>query len=711
MFVLKSLGRLVLGNTEQKDLLVIEDGTFSSASIASKANDSKEVVFERAAMVLRRGPSPHSFYLLVRDQDGNEPDQLFPFDHPDSLKFTLLTTPLTSSSVLQWNSNELQFTFAVPQTASKTTVDMFHVTVAQCLYESASKKSHLTAKDEDIKKFLKTVEQSGAKDFDLSEHVVRFAAESAAGWYIFDADSGLFELKAERVRPLIVKGKETARDHRSTLVVADPNDTNKLLYKQLIDPDATHHTDRSSFSFVWCAIDESGTLRTFSLRFISAAAVMAFSNAIGQAIYEALNDAPMDPKDEKYLLGPFAVEVEMTDAPPLTVSDDSDGSDESDDDREESRDTKEENETFKWDEKASISSLAVGYKHDRSIVAKGHSLGIFKHTEDDRLLPSVTLPTDFTPNRMMLHQEDSNLLLTDQANPSLIYKMDLTVGKVVEEWGVKDSEKGGDYFKINNILPSSKYAQMTNEATLIGLNDNSLFRLDPRLPGPDKRVDSETKSYVVKNRFSCGATTGKGELAVASAKGDIRLFNKLDKRAKTLLPGFGDAILGIDVTENGQWIVATCKTYLLLINTVIDGSSGGDGTSTLGFSKSMPDKPTPIRLSLKPEHVAYMSTPVSFTPARFSTGSSEQRSIITSTGPFVVSWNFRRVKQGRLFDYQLKRYADTVVADDFRFGQDRAMIVALPQHVTMMTKKSLSCPTARSLRGEGEVDVVEKFKS
>ena len=47
------------------------------------------------------------------------------------------------------------------------------------------------------------------------------------------------------------------------------------------------------------------------------------------------------------------------------------------------------------------------------------------------------------------------------------------------------------------------------------------------------------KQYVVKNEFSCGATTGKGELAVASSKGDIRLYDKLDKRAKTLLPGFG----------------------------------------------------------------------------------------------------------------------------------------------------------------------------
>ena len=125
------------------------------------------------------------------------------------------------------------------------------------------------------------------------------------------------------------------------------------------------------------------------------------------------------------------------------------------------------------------------------------------------------------------------------------------------------------------------------------------------------------KSYAVKNDFSCGATTGAGELAVASAKGEIRLFNKLDKRAKTLLPMFGDPILGVDTTENGKFILATCKTYLLLINTELNDGSGTGFTKSMGGAE---DKPIPKRLQLKPEHVAYMGSAPSFTPARFSTG-------------------------------------------------------------------------------------------
>jgi hypothetical protein len=202
-------------------------------------------------------------------------------------------------------------------------------------------------------------------------------------------------------------------------------------------------------------------------------------------------------------------------------------------------------------------------------------------------------------------------------------------------------------------------------------------------------------------------------LAVASAKGEIRLYDdQLDKRAKTLLPGFGDAVRAIDVTESGRFLLATCKTYLLLISTVIP-----DSQDITGFRRTMPNatRPPPIRLQLRPEHVAYMGlNSISFTPAKFSTGPSEERAIITSTGPYVISWNFRRVRAGHLFDYQIRRYEAPVVADNFRYGQDRSIVVTLPHHVTMLSKRSLSsfpkgqiAATGKSSprRGKGELPI------
>jgi hypothetical protein len=153
-----------------------------------------------------------------------------------------------------------------------------------------------------------------------------------------------------------------------------------------------------------------------------------------------------------------------------------------------------------------------------------------------------------------------------------------------------------------------------------------LFRIDPRVNG-NKLVESQFKQYTSKNDFSAATTTESGRVAVASNKGDIRLFDQIGKNAKvswtrpelttqTALPALGDPIVGVDVSADGRWLVATCKTYILLIDTLI-----GDGRykGSLGFDRSFPaeSKPLPRRLQLKPEHIAYMTEPVSFTPARY----------------------------------------------------------------------------------------------
>ena len=116
------------------------------------------------------------------------------------------------------------------------------------------------------------------------------------------------------------------------------------------------------------------------------------------------------------------------------------------------------------------------------------------------------------------------------------------------------------------------------------------------------------------------------------------MFNQVGKRASTHLPGLGDPIIGLDTTESGKYILATCETYLMVIDTQ------PDTTGPTSYQKSVKSKP--IRLALKPQHIAWMNTPVSFTPAHFNTGTSEEKLIITSTGPYVITWNFRQVKNG-----------------------------------------------------------------
>jgi len=298
----------------------------------------------------------------------------------------------------------------------------------------------------------------------------------------------------------------------------------------------------------------------------------------------------------------------------------------------------------------------------------------------------------FTPKKIMLHQQDQAMILMNPTDPHSLYKMDLNVGKVVEEWKIHDD------ISVSQIAPDSKFAQTTGTQTLVGTSHNGIFRIDPRL-SKNKLVDSEFKQYATKAAFSGDATTQAGHLAVASEKGDIRLFDSIGKIAKTALPALGDPIIGVDVTASGRWIVATCRTHLYVIDTLInDGKFSGK----LGFERSFPAnaRPTPKLLQLKPEHVLYMKNEVSFTTARFNTGPDmDETTIVTSSGPYVIAWDFKKVKKGITDKYEIKQYTDAVVQDDFRFATDKEIVVALKNNVLMVNKKKLKAPTRKSLQG------------
>ncbi|GAA6039632.1 hypothetical protein JCM8097_002227 [Rhodosporidiobolus ruineniae] len=357
--------------------------------------------------------------------------------------------------------------------------------------------------------------------------------------------------------------------------------------------------------------------------------------------------------------------------------------------------------------RAKNSALAVGYKDDLSFVVQGDMIGVFKQQREGgkklKFVTSIVNLADtkkkgFTPGKVMLHNQDTSMILQNPLAPGSLYRLDLETGKVVDEYKVSDD------FKVSNFLPDSKFAQTTQQQTFIGHSDNGLFRIDPRLAG-SKLVDSEYKQYATKAAFSAAATTEAGKLAVASSKGDIRLFDKLGKIAKTALPALGDPILGIDVSADGRWVLATCKTYLLLIDALIPETSSSKYAGQSGFDRSFPaaEKPAPKRLTLRPEHVAHMQEVcgdgVSFTPAKFNAAlnGDPERTIVTSTGPFIVAWNFRQVKQGNTANYTLRRFGADVVADNFKFGGDREIIVTLPENVFVEEKKKLKAPTRDSI--------------
>jgi hypothetical protein len=425
-----------------------------------------------------------------------------------------------------------------------------------------------------------------------------------------------------------------------------------------------------------------------------------------QALWEQLNEIKWNKSKEEerdYVLEAFQ-DLAMDEAPEgegeeeeeeEVVEDDGQRSEHYDSDEE-------EDDVVTRDDDGNVNSqLAVGYKHDRSFVVRGSKIGVFKHTPNNNLefstnISKVETPKGklFSPKKVMLHAEDTNMILQNEADPNSLYRMDLEYGKIVDEWKVHDD------IPVNTFAPESKFSQMTGEQTFLGLSRNALYRIDPRLAG-NKLVDSELKQYVSKNNFSAAATTEKGYIAVASNKGDIRMFDRLGINAKTHIPALGEPIIGLDVSADGRWVLGTCRTYLLLIDAL---QKEGKNEGKLGFEKSFgkDSKPQPRRLGLTPSHVAQFQhetgAPLSFTPARFNTGEGlSETSIITATGPFIVTWNMKKVLRGSKDPYSIKRYAEEVKADNFKYGSDKNVIVALPNEVNMVAKQSFKKPTRESI--------------
>ncbi|KAI8868396.1 VID27-domain-containing protein [Ramicandelaber brevisporus] len=522
--------------------------------------------------------------------------------------------------------------------------------------------------------------------------------------YLFDPSIGSFVMQSEEAAATIVRlepSEDSDSQYRFWLNVAD-NDRPYLA--QPLEPELNPTFNLEQQAFVWNYYDDQGRIFSWSMRFASRELTVELQHAVSLAMYESLHQqsfakAKVDERDFVY-----NAYQEHAERYPDLAADDEDDDDERPSDESEDEDNEDEDDEDVINTKPLAgeapdtinSNLAVGYKYDRSFVVRGNKIGVFKHLDDgDEGLEFDTAITNvrsvqsgrtLAPTRIMLHEEDRHMVMLDDSDPHKLYKMDLEVGKVVEEFQVHE------HIPTTHMAPISKFAQMTDEKTMVGLSHRCLFKIDPRINTENKVIESQFKAYATRHNFTAAATTRSGQVVVGTAKGEIRMFSdKLGINAKTVLPALGDPIIGLDVTADGRWIVATCKTYLLLIDAMIHS----DPNRALGFQKAFPkdDKPVPRRLQLKPEHVAYMGTALSFTPARFNADpDAPEKNIVTSTGPFVVTWNFRRVKQGKLGDYQIKKYADEVVADNFRFGTSGSIVVALPHDVRLASKGDLEAP-------------------
>ena len=150
-----------------------------------------------------------------------------------------------------------------------------------------------------------------------------------------------------------------------------------------------------------------------------------------------------------------------------------------------------------------------------------------------------------------------------------------------------------------------------------------------------------------------------------------------------MMPGMGEPIRSIDISLDQKWLLATCQTYILVLPTTNDAGASG-------FEKSISkSKPQPLKLSVDPKDIVkYQIKQINFTPARFNNGdSATDTSIVTSTGKYLITWNFEKVKRGQLRGgYKIKALPAAAVDGQFQYNHEDKVLVTLPKDVTFESR-------------------------
>lgn len=223
-------------------------------------------------------------------------------------------------------------------------------------------------------------------------------------------------------------------------------------------------------SFIFNHYTEDGSAFSWLLRFKDQETEEQFQEGLMQALWEQLNETrwkKTDKDEQQYVLDAFQ-DLTMEDAQEEGEEEEEEEVVEDDGQKSEHYDSGEsEDDVVIRDEDGNVNSqLAVGYKHDRSFVVRGSKIGVFKHTPNNNLefstnISKVETPGGklFSPKKVMLHQEDTNMILQKEDDPHSLYRMDLEYGKVVDEWKVHDDVPVKSFIpaQVKFLLVVSKY--------------------------------------------------------------------------------------------------------------------------------------------------------------------------------------------------------------------------------------------------------------
>lgn len=425
---------------------------------------------------------------------------------------------------------------------------------------------------------------------------------------------------------------------------------------------------------IWIGKNDQEISAAYNFIFDEKDSIEELNKVINRCWFELNNRVQAKSDDEEWLNNCNAMDV-----------DDINDEDDEVEEIHEFNETKDKNQYSNFDNRLTTQS----YLNNRTFIVKdNNAIVIYKANENNELdfLDSIEPIKTYENSQIKIGDakmfaSDSSILLLDRSKENdqgtdKIYKYDLNKLKIVEEYQANKNIKD-----ISSFTNPEKYGNMTDNPLIVGVNQDNLFTLDTRLNSNYKAASVREYAKSTHTMFKCLATTRDGSIIVGSVDGKIRLYkNNIHSKtsAVTCLPGFGDPIKSVDVSNDGLYLLVTCNNYLLVIDTKVKVKED----EIDGFKNSITKHAKSLKLQISPLDIDKFDLyNCGFTPAKFNVGDKIcDTNIITSLGEYIVSWNFAKVKKGNKSDYKIKKMSQLVKNNEFIYNKAE-MIVTMNKNV------------------------------
>ena len=187
------------------------------------------------------------------------------------------------------------------------------------------------------------------------------------------------------------------------------------------------------------------------------------------------------------------------------------------------------------------------------------------------------------------------------------------------------------------------------------------------------------------------STTNDGKIIVGSKEGKIKIY---DKSKNSYVNSYMNdknhskkIIKSIDVTKDGNYVLITCKDYLIVFKTQCNRNNYFEAQ----IDWPQKNKFIYLKISDKDKYL-YSLEMQSFNNARFNVSGNEEESlIVTSIGNYIVVWDFNSIKNGIYDKYHIKKDYQEVIDNCFKYNSNE-IIVTMPNILRIQNKNICEFP-------------------